>query len=340
MRGVLAALVIAFGLLQVTGAQQVNPQENSETMLTYSRGQAVIPIYNGWYPRPDGTIDLLFGYLNQNFREETDVPIGPENSISAPYGPDAGQPTHFLPRNNRFIFRINVPKDFGDKEVVWTLTTHGKTHRAYATLHPGYIKDDSGMQREYFGEPPPEGNLPPTIAVEGDLTRAVKVGEISVLTVTVTDDGIPRTGRGAPPPGAAPPRPGAAPVLGPPRASICGENRAQFFCGEPNEGAGALFSVKGLRMNCFLYRGDPETKVAGDFGHASNVVFDPPQEKVWEDHRGGSPWASGYVLPPVPKDNKWQVKTSFTAPGTYVVRCQGHDGLLVANQNITFNVTP
>ena len=30
-----------------------------------------------------------------------------------PGGPDQGQPTHFLPRRNRFVFRIRVPKDFG-----------------------------------------------------------------------------------------------------------------------------------------------------------------------------------------------------------------------------------
>ena len=66
--------------------------------------------------RPDGTIDLWFGYLNQNWREEPDVPVGPNNFISPEkYGPDAGQPTHFLPRNNRWVFRVNVPKDFPEK---------------------------------------------------------------------------------------------------------------------------------------------------------------------------------------------------------------------------------
>jgi hypothetical protein len=69
------------------------------------------------------------------------------------------------------------------------------------------------------------------------------------------------------------------------------------------------------------------------------VAFDPPQEKVWEDHRGTSPWATGYVLPPVPKDNTWVIHTAFQEPGTYVVRCQAHDGLLVTNQNVTFTVT-
>src|SRR5204863_6073361 len=120
------------------------------------------------------------------------------------------------------------------------------------------------------------------------------------------------------------------------RGSICGDKRALFFCGDPNEGAGSLFSVKGFRMGCFLYRGPQAGH--GDFGDAASVVFDPPQPKAWEDNRGASPWASGYALPPIPKDNTWVIKTSFREPGTYVVRCQAHDGLLMTNKDITFTV--
>jgi hypothetical protein len=99
--------------------------------------------------------------------------------------------------------------------------------------------------------------------------------------------------------------------------------------------------VKGLRSSCYLYRGDPEVKVASkeDDGQASLVHFDPPQEKVYEDHRGGSPWATGYTLPPVPKDNTWRVFTSFAQAGTFVVRCQAHDGLRSTVEDITFEVT-
>ena len=99
--------------------------------------------------------------------------------------------------------------------------------------------------------------------------------------------------------------------------------------------------MKGLRSSCYLYRGDPEIRVANkeDFGQASLVYFDPPQEKVYEDHRGGSPWATGYTLPPIPKDNTWHVFTMFTRPGTFVVRCQAHDGLRMSAEDITFEVT-
>ena len=53
--------------------------------------------------------------MNRNWEEEIDVPVGPDNNIQ-PGGPDQGQPTHFQPRRNRFMFRVRVPKDFSEKE--------------------------------------------------------------------------------------------------------------------------------------------------------------------------------------------------------------------------------
>ena len=58
--------------------------------------------------------------MNRNWEEELDVPVGPDNSFS-PGNPDQGQPTHFLPRRNRFVFRVPAPKNFTEKdELIWT----------------------------------------------------------------------------------------------------------------------------------------------------------------------------------------------------------------------------
>jgi hypothetical protein len=329
------ALLAAAFAFPVTHAQ-----ETTGSNLTYSRGQPVIPAYQGWRPNPDGTIDLWFGYINQNWREEPDVPIGPDNNVvPQPYGPDAGQPMHFLPRNNRFVFAVRVPKDFGDREVVWTLTVHGKTYRAYATLKPAYLHDEVGMQREYFGEPP-EGNEAPVVHIEGATHRPAKVGQPVTLTVVATDDQKNRVVRAAT--AATRGSRGAEAAAGAQRlsiASVCEDMRLQF-CGEPNQGAGGRFSVKGLRLGCFLYRGGPAAGARGDFGNATLVAFNPPQDKMWEDNRGGSPWAAGYTLPPIPPDNKWIIQSTFQQPGTYVVRCLAHDGFLQTPQDITFTVTP
>src|SRR5919204_6382716 len=99
-----AAFLLAY---EWTGAQS----------LSYSTGQNISPAYEGWEENPDGSFNFLFGYMNRNWQEELDVPIGPDNDIE-PGGPDFGQPTHFLPRRNRFVFKVHVPKDWGDKELV------------------------------------------------------------------------------------------------------------------------------------------------------------------------------------------------------------------------------
>src|SRR5947209_8855227 len=98
----------------------------SEAQIRYSSGQNIVPVYEGWEKNPDGSFNVVFGYFNRNFEEEVDAPVGPDNNIE-PGGTDQGQPTHFYPRRTRFLFRIRLPKDFGNKELVWTITSHGKT---------------------------------------------------------------------------------------------------------------------------------------------------------------------------------------------------------------------
>ena len=81
---------------------------------SFSTGQNIAPAYEGWEKNADGSFNLVFGYFNRNWEEEIEAPIGPGNTIE-PGGPDRGQPTHFLPRRNRFVFRIRVAPDFGDQ---------------------------------------------------------------------------------------------------------------------------------------------------------------------------------------------------------------------------------
>ena len=52
--------------------------------------------------------------MNRNWEEELDIPIGPDNNFDVG-GPDLGQPTHFLPRRNRFVFRVRAPQGFTEK---------------------------------------------------------------------------------------------------------------------------------------------------------------------------------------------------------------------------------
>ena len=130
-----AGWVFRLGLLLVVA------QSSSTHAQTYSRGQNASPAFEGWEQNGDGSFNFLFGYMNRNWEEELNVPIGPDNNIE-PGGPDQGQPTRLLPRRNRFVFRVRVPEDWGKKELVWTLTTKGKTEKAYASLRQDYFIDD------------------------------------------------------------------------------------------------------------------------------------------------------------------------------------------------------
>ena len=268
-------------------------------------GQDVSPAYEGWEQNPDGSFNLVFGYFNRNWEEELDVPIGPDNNIE-PGGPERGQPTHFLPRRNRFLVRIRVPGDFGKQELVWTLTTHGKTNRAYATLKPDYFIDDTvimnnnGAGGAAGGAPDTIGNKAPVLKIEGQSSRVGKVGQPITLTAFATDDGKPRS------------RPMPAAL----------SEAARAARGTPN-------SATGLRLSWFVYRS------------AGQVSFDPPQIEVWEDYRDGtnSPWSNGWRTPPPPPDGKWVSQVTFSEPGTYVLRCLAHDGGLMTSEDVTFVVS-
>ena len=107
------------------------------------RGQDVTPAFEGWMPNADGTISMYFGYLNRNFKEELDIPIGPDNKVefsgegSSNKSSDQNQPTHFYPRRQRMVFSVVVPKDWGlNQNVIWTLTTRDKTNVAKGWLQP------------------------------------------------------------------------------------------------------------------------------------------------------------------------------------------------------------
>ena len=149
--------------------------------MTYAKGQSLAPAYEGWWPNEDGSFTLFFGYMNPNWEEEFDVPIGPDNNIQ-PGGPDQGQPTHFYPRRNPFLFTVRVPKDFGDRELVWTLTTHGRTARAFASLKSDYRIDKQVMSMEVGGDFGSQSdalreNIPPVLEVQGEQGRRVAVGQ-------------------------------------------------------------------------------------------------------------------------------------------------------------------
>lgn len=159
----------------------------------YLSGQNIAPVFEGWERQPDGTYDFIFGYFNRNLEEHLLLPVGPENQFE-PGPPDRGQPTFFYPRRSWFVFRINVPADFGSRELVWTLTSNGKTETATASLKVDYELDDTVVYHTNSGfvmTDETARNQAPALEVAGGTERTASVGDALRLSVVTTDDGIP-----------------------------------------------------------------------------------------------------------------------------------------------------
>lgn len=162
------------------------------TQIRFNSGQSVVPYFEGWLRNADGTFDLVFGYFNRNWQEELAIPAGPNNKID-PGGPDAGQPTYFLPRRQRFVFRLRVPADFGKREATWAITANGRTEKGYGNLLPAQeITERVVMTNGNFNPGLDDPNVPPLITLAGGSVQAAGVAGAVTLTALVTDDGLPK----------------------------------------------------------------------------------------------------------------------------------------------------
>ena len=172
------------------------------------RGQTVTPAYEGWYENADGTRSLSFGYMNRNFDETVELPLGPDNMIE-PAEFQGGQPTFFAPRRHFGVFVVKVPADFGEGKVYWTLQMRGQTFRVPGHLHVDWEID--ALKGEAGG-----GNTPPILRFAADGAEGAgpagvwgqpltaRAGEPLSVLVHARDDGVARNAlvggsrRGAP----------------------------------------------------------------------------------------------------------------------------------------------
>lgn len=163
-------------------------------------GEAVAPMFNGWIQNEDGSVTMIFGFANQNREEVVDVPLGPNNFIE-PAQFDGVQPTHFpvyqrrgfVGLQERGTFAVTVPASMAGTEVVWTLSSGGKSYsvpgrattvayemsageRALGTLKPAIRFDMNG----------PESTDPVGVYANRITTS---VGESVTLTAYVQDRG-------------------------------------------------------------------------------------------------------------------------------------------------------
>jgi hypothetical protein len=167
-------------------------------------GSSVTGAFEGWFYNADGSRSFLVGYLNRNFGQAVDVPIGPNNRIE-PGGPDLGQPTHFLPGRNWGMFSVPVPKDLkDDQRLTWTITVNGQTMTIPLTVKPDYVV--SPFSDVAVKNTPPvvklDGTGPaiqgPIATVATALPRTATVSAPLPLSVWASDDMKYSSGNNAP----------------------------------------------------------------------------------------------------------------------------------------------
>ncbi len=173
-------------------AQSFKDQIPPEVLVQRASGDSVQAVYQGWHQNADGTITMWFGYMNRNYKEEVDIPIGPSNSFNMGVA-DRGQPTHFYPREHQYVFKVDLPKTWTkEQKLIWTLTAHGETCTAIGWTQPEWETDDGvRMMNAGAGLAPPPDNLAPRIT-GGSPAQTVQVGKLLKLTATAEDDGIPK----------------------------------------------------------------------------------------------------------------------------------------------------
>ena len=160
------------------------------------QGQPISAAYEGWEVDPTARSNHLRIREQELGRGDGSPGWAGER---LPTGSDRSRSAHaLLPAAKPATCSGAVPSQFNERdELVWTLITHGRTSKAYASLRPDLILDDvakgndtgaSGMS----SSPEPRANKPPVVEIEGSKTRTVKVGQPLVLVAKVTDDGVPK----------------------------------------------------------------------------------------------------------------------------------------------------
>jgi hypothetical protein len=278
----------------------------SAAQIRYSSGQDVVPVFEGWERNPDRTINMVFGYMNRNYDEEVDIPVGADNNFS-PGEPDRGQPAHFYTRRQEFVFKVKVPEDWGDKDLVWTLISRGKTEKAYGSLLPVwqintlvYLENRKGAGALTYPEEP---NQPPAIEMVGSSRRTVAAGEPLELSVDVMDDGYPM-------PRARQPRPRDSAANGPKLQSPATQAVVKL---DPGVRLGVTWVV---------YRAGPGT-----------VSFEPMRVPVVSSPPGAPPQSDAL-------HGKAATTATFSEPGVYWLRAYADDSVLLTPIDVTVTVTP
>jgi len=288
---------------------------NAQTMFLV--GQNVQPIFEGWQQNADGTFSFLFGYLNRNYREEPFISIGASNTFE-PGPAERGQPTHFYPRRQQFVFSITVPADWGKKELVWTLIHNGQKSTAVASLAPVWMLEEgvwkanrgSGINGRTSKVVPV--NKPPSVTVVGSDAVTVTLPQALTLAVMASDDGSP---------GPRKPR---------------GVVRRQ---GDQTDTKEVPLAITGLPSRNRQAGPTTQDQVLAKNAYETGLAV------TWLHYRGPGTVTFDPMTTPIKPEGaeltgKAATTIHFSEPGVHVIRAVADDGNLTNGTNVTVTVRP
>ena len=135
-RGVRSAALERCRVLALAAAPLVAQSQSTELHIKFKSGQGVVPDLRRLGARARRQLQHGVRLLEPEPCAGAGRSRSARRTASTPVPPIAGQPTYFYPRENHFLFKVNVPKDWDrKKELVWTLTVERQDRtRRRATL--------------------------------------------------------------------------------------------------------------------------------------------------------------------------------------------------------------
>ena len=193
-----------------------------------------------------------------------------------------------------------MPKDWGKKELVWTIIANGKTQKAFGWLQPEWEIDPAGGAST-GGQVNPElaKNKAPSITLTGD--AAARVGQTLKLVGNYVDDGIPKP--------ALPKKPAVGQETPPTLVATLDApvNLPDLAPSRPGSGQGGPAGPRGPFVTWAVWRGP------------ANADFESRNTPV--------------------KDGKVENAVSFRVPGEYVIRVRANDRHLFFDREFKVTVT-
>ncbi len=292
-------------MILITPFSQLHAQiEHLSYQLKYDQGQTIQPIFQGWSRNDDDSFDMHFGYLNRNYSEELHIPLGSDNYIDmAGLDNIQNQPSYFHSRDHRDIFTVTVPADFGNREIVWQLTTQGQTLEAVGWLQSQWEIDEYGG---YTPKPEALANQPPGLSIES--AASVTLPAKLTLTASVTDDDLPER----------------KPVASNSERTVNEWNRTPLLT-RPEGALELPVNVPHLKANV---RGDMMTRPTA------------PRDKLTVSYsvwRGPANITADPLFTEVVNGSA-ATEITFTEPGEYQLRVQAFDGGKSSYKYMTINV--